>query len=230
VEAHVDQQYSYFVPRCQQAEILSFGVIFDYISMKNPSYSHQRVSEIAENVAQHSTSLFATLVCIGRDEDICSLADEGVTDKDLPLERKSSGTRNAQCFTKRNGEVIKSIQYWGSQDVKEFGKAQYGFIAPIFTPGQQENYDSNVILPFIKPDGEIEKDPAYGGYSQVFRKAIHPSHHEFWDKSTPQVIATSSESQPVALTFTRTRDTQSLSLLKDSIPLILLISSMSMIY
>ena len=187
VEAQVDEDYKYFIPRCQQAKILSFDVIFKYIVMKKLSYNAQKATEMARWVTEHSSSLFATLVCRERSEDICSLVEEGVSDGDLPLRRKFSG--HTFYFQKQSGDIISAMQHWDLEDLKEFGKAQYQFIAPVFTPGQREVYGDNIILPFIRHNGIITMEPTYGGYSRVFQKSIHPSHHEFWDRSTPQVIS-----------------------------------------
>lgn len=186
VEAQIGEQYKYFTPRCQQAKILSFNVIFKYIVMTKLSDNAQKAAEMAREVAEHSRSLFATLVYKERSEHICSLVEEGVSDGDLPLERKDSGDR---ChFQKQSGDIISTMQHWDSKALMQFGKTQFQFLAPVFTLGQQEVYGDNIILPFIKHDGKIVEEPSYGGYSQVFQKSIHPSHHEFWDRSTPQVI------------------------------------------
>lgn len=186
VEAQVDEQYKYFIPRCQQAEILSFTVVFEYIVMKNFSYNAQKAIEMAKGIAENSRSLFATLVCKERSEDICSLVEEGVSDGDLPLSRKFSG--HIFHFEKQSGEIISAMQHWDLGVLKRFGKAQYRFIAPVFKLGQQEAYGDNIILPFIRHDGNIKVETTFGGYSRVFQKSIHPSHHELWDRGTPQVI------------------------------------------
>jgi len=185
VEAQVDEQYKYFIPRCQQAGILSLTVIFQYIVTKNLSYNAQEAIEMAKGIAENSRSLFATLVCKERSEDICSLVEEGVSDRDLPLQRKFLGP--IFQFQKQNGEIISAMKHWDLGVLKRFGKAQYRFIAPVFTLGQQVVYGDNIILPFIKHDSNIRVEPTYGGYSRVFQKSIHPSHHEFWDRGTPQV-------------------------------------------
>lgn len=187
-EAHAGEEFIYFVPRCQQATIISFTAILEYIVLTNPSYDASKAIDIARWIENHSKSLFATLLYTKRGEDIYSLVEERICDKDLPFQRKPlSGDLKEFNLQRREGGFISTMQHWDQKDLRNFGKAQYKFIAPVFRPGQDKKYGDNIILPFIRRNDEVVVPPAYGGYSQVFQKAIHPSHHEFWDKSTCEV-------------------------------------------
>ena len=160
------------------------------IRARNHNIEAAEVEIAAEATCRCARRLFAILAFIKQGAEIYSLLKEGVSDEDLPLERKRDG-KGEFTLRRMSGIPIETFERWNEYDIEVFDRTQWWMIAPVFENTEHYELDDGVILPFIpfktNPDTERKRE---GGYSEVYAVRIHPAHHRFWKRSEFEVWVT----------------------------------------
>jgi hypothetical protein len=145
------------------------------------------VRNVAKEAFGLAPRVFAILACLKRGPEIRFLLREGVSDRDLPFERRRNQDGDFVLYRK-SGEVIKTFESWSDVNVEEFDRIQWWMISPVFKVQGHYDLEDGTILPFIpfrtNSDTDQKKE---GGYSEVYAAKIHPSHHNFWPHSELEV-------------------------------------------
>jgi hypothetical protein len=118
--------------------------------------------------------------------EIYTLLREGVTDDDLPLRREFFNEIDDRQWVLqgRTGKPIKTLDGWSRRSREKFSDVQRLMTSPVFDLGEHYELDDNIVLPFISfRMNEKALEFRGGGYSEVFIRHIHPSHHRFWEHS-----------------------------------------------
>ena len=181
----------FIVPRCAQESLITESTVKSIILSVRPYITEVKLTDEAQQICQHARQLFATLAFIKREKEICRFLDEGVTDKDLPLQRQFDTKTNSSLWMLRGrtGSTIRTLGNWDARTREKFSKAQRLMTSPVFQYGEHYELDNSAVLPFITPNIGNDKKQEFraGGYSEVSIKCIHPSHHGFWKCSSPSV-------------------------------------------
>lgn len=182
--------HSFLVPRSAQEELVTIPQVTKDIQADNPELDEKEAAERAKKVCSSARQLYATLAYIKKGPEICALLDEGISDEDLPFERKPNSQRKFALY-RRTGEPIKTLEAWSDKYLEKFDRVQWWMTAPIFEDKVHHDLDDKTILPFVPLDADIETpEKKQGGYSEVFPVQIHPAHHEFWQSLGPKVRET----------------------------------------
>ncbi|KAH6632310.1 kinase-like domain-containing protein [Chaetomium tenue] len=130
--------------------------------------------------------IFAILVLLKRGWDIVLFIDEGIRDKDLPLQtvpipRADSVSRPKMRLGGDASTALAWLSHWPGVDHEGFEREQWLMLTPFFARGQPGGawlYElpRPVVLPWIEKDKEALRQGAYGFVSKV---EIHPRHHTF---------------------------------------------------
>jgi hypothetical protein len=186
--------HQYLVPICKQKSLINIASIKQDIMEGDSSIEPVRAAEVAVKVCNIAPKMFATLAYMKRGHEICALLEDGVSDADLPLIGKKN---DAGGFTlqKVSGVPIKIFGPWYDDAREDFDRIQWWMMAPVFKSKEYHELDESTILPFIPFEGNEETEKRkQGGYSEVYARRIHPSHHDFWDsevkKHSSQVLYT----------------------------------------
>jgi hypothetical protein len=127
-----------------------------------------QAAERAKKVCSSAKKLYATLAYIKKGPEICALLDEGISDQDLPFERKPNSQRKFSLYL-RTGEPIKTLEAWEDKYLERFDRVQWWITAPIFKDKGHHDLDDKTILPFVPLDVSSEiPEKKQGGYSEVF--------------------------------------------------------------
>ncbi|KAF8847386.1 HET-domain-containing protein [Acephala macrosclerotiorum] len=147
----------------------------------------QDAKEILRNfILGRATKCFATLVRIGKVNEIRSFHQNGLTDAYLPLEFK---VHKGKCLAANSvepssqldpGPVEKTFKdLWRIRDIEEFEQKQWLFLAPVFTEEDRDwkrCFHDSCPLPFLSPPPGRQQDPQETLFSQVRKVALHASH------------------------------------------------------
>ncbi|TGO38122.1 hypothetical protein BHYA_0081g00180 [Botrytis hyacinthi] len=179
-----------FVPICRQDSILTVEAIEDDIRRCDTTMSIGRARFYARWARQNGRKLYATLAYIERGADVYHFAEQGISDKDLPLNyfqgvpSVGKGTREKGALFLKEGVRIKNLDHWKDKTLEEFYDVQWLMIAPIFEDKTDLELAAREVLPFISFHGANTDamKPKQGAYSEVSPVQVHPSHHEFWKK------------------------------------------------
>jgi hypothetical protein len=124
--------------------------------------------------------IFSILLMVKQGAKIWSFVEEGVCDAYLPFEltKTASGLRSKHA-SQRN---LKCFERWDVSDMVDFTRRQWAFLVPAFdtSPGdyvRHQQLRDEHILPFTQWEGLD-----HGGFGEVYRATIHPSHHVFGDE------------------------------------------------
>jgi len=181
----------FIVPRSAQESLITESTVKSTISSVRPYITEAKLADEAQQICQHARQLFATLAFIKKEKEICRFLDEGVTDKDLPLQRQFDTVINSLqwMLQRRAGSTIRTLESWNARTREKFSKAQRLMTSPVFQYGEHYELDNSAVLPFVTPNIDNEKKQEFraGGYSEVYIKCIHPSHHGFWKCSSSSV-------------------------------------------
>lgn len=107
------------------------------------------------------------------------LIDMGITDQELPLRRRTTvANADAKFLVEgKTGKEIPLLEDWEDEKRGKFLECQLEMTAPIFERGKHYNLDDpRANLPFIAAPRVVSK----GGYGEILKREIHPSHHTFW--------------------------------------------------
>lgn len=182
--------HSFLVPRSAQKDLVTIPQVTKDIQADNPELDEKEAVDRAQKVCSSARQLYATLAYIKKGPEICALLNEGISDKDLPFERKPNSQRKFALY-RRTGEPIKTLEAWSDKYLEKFDRVQWWMTAPIFEDKGHHDLDDKTILPFVPLDANIETpEKKQGGYSEVFPVQIHPAHHEFWQSLGPKVPET----------------------------------------
>lgn len=138
--------------------------------------------------------IFAILALIDKLEAIWDFVAEDIYDFHLPFEKQRAqiidGARKSHFELSRRSDTcasaripIRSSQGWSGAAVAGFEKTQWEVHVPIFFLNTDKEpkvrhyrLQESVILPFIEDD-EVEHCSGVGGFGDVWRVKLHPSHH-----------------------------------------------------
>ncbi|OCK99742.1 kinase-like protein [Cenococcum geophilum 1.58] len=178
----------FIVPECAQKSLINESVVESAIRSEHPDINDTELADYVQNICQDARRLFTTLAYMRKEGEICRFVRDGVTDDDLPLQRKFD---NGNDYTQwrlegKNGKRIEALESWKTRHREKFSNTQCLMTSPVFEPGKHYELDNSIILPFIAFTHEEGKELEFrgGGYSEVLIKCIHPSHHTFWERST----------------------------------------------
>ncbi|KAK0609728.1 kinase-like domain-containing protein [Bombardia bombarda] len=136
--------------------------------------------------------LFAVLSLLEKVASIDDFIRLNIHDNDLPfILKKSNRPGPYNCFVHKDAKDVEKaeplgcFEGWKDLELEGFNANQWQFLAPYFAFGtkdvpkvQHYSYEDNVILPFIKSEGDDDDDDAReGGFSDVWRVRIHHAHH-----------------------------------------------------
>ncbi|KAI9820179.1 MAG: hypothetical protein M1827_005801 [Pycnora praestabilis] len=154
------------------------------------SIRNRKLTDLANNVSEKASKLFAALAHSGTLFHLESLINEGLTDEDLPVKLS-----NNVLTCSNNSSKSFPTGDWEEWDLNSFLNSQWCFLAPIFNSRNQElKLEYGHVLPFIDRVALGE-----GSYSDVYKVQIHEAHQKFPDMK---------EGQPVALKVFKHRDTK----------------------
>lgn len=115
-----------------------------------------------------------------------------VSDADIPIStvlRPGSIRLFYFSLSSSPQEALEFLTSWEATDCEDFEREQWITVAPYFAKGKHgrplfyELHEKDVL-----PWKNILKMDSFGGFSQVYRIAIHENHHEFHDSSVSRVI------------------------------------------
>ncbi|KAF2964632.1 hypothetical protein GQX73_g8948 [Xylaria multiplex] len=152
------------------------------------------------NIADISRrKIFATLVLISKVGLIRDFITEGITDADLPLERRRTASetflvpRDVKSDPSPNYALKQTPWGWTCNDIALFCNEQWAISAPYFSRAEDlgkkvhlYSLSPHDILPFVKPGTDDRGNPAslnQGFFSTVRRVKIHNAHHNFLVKA-----------------------------------------------
>lgn len=175
--------HSYIIPTCKQKELITAANIEQDIRDKDDSIEEAEIKHVAQKACAIAPKVFATLALMKKGPEICSLLRDGISDEDLPLKRREKG-KGDFTLERDSGVPIETFEHWNEDEKEDFDRVQWWMIAPVFKHKEHHELDERAILPFIpfETNTETEKKKE-GGYSEVFARRIHPSHHNFWGPS-----------------------------------------------
>lgn len=131
--------------------------------------------------------VFAILVRIRKPEEIVRFVEHGVSDADIPLANLLRPGSTRSIYLSRSNAPLQALQFlmsWEAGDCEDFEREQWTTVAPYFAKSKSgrplffELHEKDVL-----PWKKILQMDSFGGFSQVFRIAIHENHHEFHDSS-----------------------------------------------
>ncbi|KAF7933869.1 uncharacterized protein EAE98_003578 [Botrytis deweyae] len=183
------QSGQFFIPICRQDSILTVEAIEDDILRCDTSIPINTARVYARWARDNGRKLYATLAYMERGADVCHLARQKISDKDLPLKyirgalHPETETREKGGLFLKTGVRVKDIDHWRDKELEEFFNTQWWMIAPVFKDKAELELTTREVLPFLPFDGEDadEMKTKQGAYSEVFPVNIHSSHHEFWN-------------------------------------------------
>lgn len=190
-----------FLPFNRMDHIFTYDAILKELKIHYGDWTSECLQTLAHDIydvvesgskLKSRRKIFGTLVRITKTACITQFIDEGLFDSDLPFYFPSSvepyqpvtrapnggDRRPIQCFT---------IPRWKTLERELFEQYQWEFQAPFFevppTKGQRKRpihyaLRDNSVLPFTEDTEGEEPGAMYsGGYSEVWRVRIHPTHH-----------------------------------------------------
>jgi hypothetical protein len=173
--------HDYFVPICKQKSLITVESIKQDILEGGDNIELAEIEDVAAKVYNTAPKMFAALAYMKKGHEICALLRDGISDKDIPL---SVGKNEEGDFTlERVSQVpIKTFERWNDDEKETFDRIQWWMMAPVFKSKEHYDLDESTILPFIPFEGNEETEKKKeGGYSEVYARLIHSSHHNFWD-------------------------------------------------
>jgi hypothetical protein len=186
LESH-RRPHSFIVPRSILEELITASTILKDIRARNSEIDESEAAEYAAKACGSAKQLYATLAYIKKGAEICSLLDEGISDKDLPLKRVPNSKSRFTLY-RQTGEEIKALAAWKDKYLENFDRIQWWMISPVFKDQEHYNLDDKAILPFINFESTPDANgKTQGAYSEVYPVCIHPAHHEFGEMSDSKV-------------------------------------------
>ena len=174
----------YVVSRDRMALLITEPVVTEKI---RPYVEDDGVAEeYSRRICNGSRQLFGALAYARKTADIIPLVKHGIADDDLPFRRnlEKEEALDRHCFLEgKKGNRVPSLENWPRKDREKFSRKQHMFTSPDFERGQHHDLDAHAILPFLDPEPNDTKtqQSSGGGYSKVFKRTNHPSHHNFWE-------------------------------------------------
>ncbi len=185
VECH-QRPHSFIVPICDQESLITIDNVEKDIRAGDHVTEPAEIRRLAEEACRIAPKLFAILACLKKGQEISLLLSGGISDKDLPLRRKRA--KEVHVLQRKSGEIIKAFESWNNNKIEEFDRIQWWMISPVFEDKAHYELENSTILPFIPFETNADTvEKKEGGYSEVYAARIHPSHHNFWVSSGPQV-------------------------------------------
>jgi hypothetical protein len=192
------EHWTYFIPLDKQQALITVAVIEGEIRKgdpENPSVRCRDPKSYARWTDQHARRLFATLAYMKKSAWICPLREEGLSDKDLPLDLEERGGRAYTLRRRKGGSVLRVFEAWDSDSLEAFVRVQWWMLAPKFDKHSPKcrNLPAETVLPLQPMKEEETSEHAVpngkvAGFSTVTAFRIHPAHHNFWKlDSIPEV-------------------------------------------
>ena len=180
--ARIEYAHSYIIPVCKQKELITVANIEQDIRDRDDSIEEVEIKRVAQEACTIAPKVFAILALMKKGPEICGLLTDGISDEDLPLRRKDK--KGDFELVRGSGVPIETFEYWSGDEMEDFERIQWWMIAPVFKIREHHDLDERVSLAFVgfETNEETEKKKE-GGYSEVFARRIHPSHHNFWERS-----------------------------------------------
>lgn len=173
---------AFFVPKQTQKSLITASVVKECILRRFNTIEASEAQEWADKTCRSARQLFATLAIMGKAGDIYSFLKDGVSDKDIPLERDPPDRRPFSLRRKGTKRPIWAMEKWTDNELEEFDRRQWWMTSPVFKYMKHHELADNEILPFIPfKTGEEIPEIKQGGFSEVFPARVHPEHHNFWN-------------------------------------------------
>jgi hypothetical protein len=176
-------QNTYFIAVEDLRRLINIDSISAELARCNTEFAnHERRQKIMEKISQVAWKLFAILVYIEQGHRIMDFLDENIDDTDLPFVRSDESSTSVSfklCSKKSPSQPIKCMSLWTRKLVNDFGRDQWCMLAPIFEYTDEiEHYelDANCVLPYTEDFERRGRSINEGGYSTVWKVAIHPAH------------------------------------------------------
>lgn len=157
--------------------------------------------------------IFLTLVLVEKTSAVLQFLSVNVTDDDLPLVKVHRPGKPRVIFdlARRNqpNVPLQCFRHWTSSAIRGFEEWQWTTLAPFFAKSEKTVphyvFQDRRIMPFIaRSRRKVNTDDRFefeGGFSEVSRVEIHPSHHDFFDSHVRRERPTISNLQ-LSLIFT----------------------------
>lgn len=137
---------------------------------------------LGEEKPETFRKIFAILVLMRRGWEVVLFVNSGVSDASLPLEEiQDENNLPSLRHPSDPATPLSFLADWTCIEHEDFERRQWTMLAPFFarSPGQKHSHfyqlTNKDILPWTSKEGPIHG----GGYSEIFRVAIHPCHNGF---------------------------------------------------
>ncbi|KAG9233397.1 kinase-like domain-containing protein [Amylocarpus encephaloides] len=175
----------FILPKGRLSAVITTDVVVKDLKSRRPDLDDVEIHHHAQDICGNARQLYATLVYLKKEGDICELLGEGVCDKDMPLTTRQDSLNSFE-LVRKDGLSITTFQRWSHKHLRKFFRVQFPVTAPFFNHLMHYKFDNEAILPFIPLKDEEDIEPKEGGYSTVYARRLHPDHHDFWDGSSEQ--------------------------------------------
>ena len=168
-------------------ELISEDAVIRVIQDGSPgAFTKEAVRDYARAVCDPKNSfrkLFAILVLLRRGREIVNFVNAELSDRDLPLKAEPRNSSGNLIHMRRAADPqapLKCFRNWYAVDHEDFDKWQWTMLSPFFGKSDRRRVrfyalSEKDVLPWTR----VFDEGRQGGFSDVYRIAIHPNHHNF---------------------------------------------------
>ena len=117
--------------------------------------------------------IFGILICIGKRNSLAAFAESNMTDNDLPFKIPVGISQQKAWISER-----RAFREFSVCELEDFLRVQWSLTAPVFERQgkgtKHYDFDDRAVMPFIE---DTETEARSGGFGEVWKVVIHPSHH-----------------------------------------------------
>jgi hypothetical protein len=190
------QNFTYFIPKNKRDEVITVPVIESEIRKGDSGRRCRDPKKLARWVDGNAKQLFTILSYMRKGGTwIYPMYQQGISDKDLPLEAEEDGTIAMRLRRKSDKAFLPAFDAWDSDDLESFVRLQWFVLVPEFDQHDLRchKFLAETVLPLmsVKSEGapdEVVPQMKLAGFSTVTAYQIHSAHHNFWFlRSVPEV-------------------------------------------
>jgi serine/threonine protein kinase len=126
------QAHTYFVPLNDLERLVTVTLIERIILDGHPNMKAAEARRYAEKTETSAKKLFANLAWQKKGATICALLDSGISDQNLPFQRKRKRDGQMSLWLMKVKQHIQAFDEWESKDIEEFERTQWWMMAPVF--------------------------------------------------------------------------------------------------
>jgi serine/threonine protein kinase len=154
------QAHTYFVPKSDLERLVTTTLIERIILDGHPNMKAAEARKYAEKTETSAKKLFANLAWQKKGATICALLDSGISDQNLPFQRKRKRDGQMSLWLMKTKQHIQAFEEWESKDIEEFERTQWWMMAPVFDKDCHDCQElaDLAILPFSPMKGHGSDD------------------------------------------------------------------------